>query len=319
MTTAYDLARTKAGLHEQRDEAALRDYLYTGGQNLSPATRAWCADFVNASLTQSGQSGTNSGAARSFLSWGQSVSEPRAGDLVVLSRGDPKGWQGHVGFYEGKNEDGSVRVFGGNQSNQVGTANYPATQVLGYRRAGESGGIAGSGEPPAATVAPEAAPRVAEVAPPKPSTPSGGRDSADTALGLASAVSKFGQPSKEPDDILQPVGGRGIGQGAQRMAAVAPYGDRAGNALRLARADGGVIDKPDGDAKPDPRGAGRFAAPQLRESMPQPDTTSLARRLVDRVSGVGRLPYADGGGVGDTGMNLPETRDSLMVQQRQLI
>lgn len=132
----YALAQSMLGRGEISHRDALKDYLTTGGENLDPATTAWCAAFVNASLGQGGIKGTGSNLARSFLEWGQAVDTPAEGDVVVLSRGaDPT--YGHVGFYAGLNPDGTVRVLGGNQGRQgvVSYANFPTRRVLGYRRA----------------------------------------------------------------------------------------------------------------------------------------------------------------------------------------
>ena len=71
MATPYEIAQGYQGLHERRDTARLQDFLYNGGKNLSPAERAWCADFVNASVGAAGGKGTGSGMARSFLNWGE--------------------------------------------------------------------------------------------------------------------------------------------------------------------------------------------------------------------------------------------------------
>lgn len=130
-----DIAGRALGLNETDKKAALQDFMTTGGMNLDPATRAWCADFVNATLSQAGMKGTGSGMARSFLEWGEEVQQPQRGDVAVFSRGDPNGPFGHVGFFEGYNPDGSIRVLGGNQGDAVSIANYGADQLLGFRRA----------------------------------------------------------------------------------------------------------------------------------------------------------------------------------------
>ena len=135
MQNPIDIAGRALGLNETDKKAALNDYLTTGGMNLDPATRAWCADFVNATLNQAGMQGTGSGMARSFLNWGQAVDQPQRGDIAVFTRGDPNGPFGHVGFFEGYNPDGSIRVLGGNQGDAVSIANYSADQLLGFRRA----------------------------------------------------------------------------------------------------------------------------------------------------------------------------------------
>lgn len=138
---ALDLAARQIGLTETGQRAAIQDYLQTGGVNLDPATTAWCAAFVNATLKQSGVEGTGSNMARSFMDWGQAVDRPQRGDLAVFSRGDPNGPYGHVGFFEGYNADGSIRVLGGNQGDAVSVSNYGADNLLGFRRApGPAGG-----------------------------------------------------------------------------------------------------------------------------------------------------------------------------------
>lgn|GEM_PF-2974945 len=149
MVNAFELAGKQLGLNETDQKAALNDYLTTGGQNLDPATTAWCAAFVNATLAQSGQQGTGKLNARSYLDWGQAVDTPQQGDVAVFSRGDPNGWQGHVGFFDGYNDDGTIRVLGGNQGDSVSIASYNPSSLLGFRR-GETGNALASAYTPAA-------------------------------------------------------------------------------------------------------------------------------------------------------------------------
>ena len=131
---AFKLAGQQMGLDENAQGAAIKEYLSNGGVNLDPATTAWCAAFVNSTLKQSGYEGTGSNMARSFMDWGQGVDQPTQGDLAVFKRGDPNGPYGHVGFFDGYNPDGSIRVLGGNQGNKVSVASYPASDLLGFRR-----------------------------------------------------------------------------------------------------------------------------------------------------------------------------------------
>lgn len=135
LEAAFQLAGKQIGLNERDQKAALSDYLSTGGANLDPATTAWCAAFVNATLQQTGVKGTGSNLARSFLDWGEEAKDPRRGDLAVFSRGDPSGPYGHVGFFDGYNEDGTIRVLGGNQSDAVSLGSYSPDRLLGFRRA----------------------------------------------------------------------------------------------------------------------------------------------------------------------------------------
>lgn len=134
MANPFDIASSQVGLREGPDRAAIKDYLTTGGQNLDPATLAWCAAFVNSSLAQAGLKGTGSNLARSFLNYGEAVDTPQKGDLAVFSRGDPNGPFGHVGFFDSMNPDGTVKVLGGNQGDSVSFANYGTDRLLGYRR-----------------------------------------------------------------------------------------------------------------------------------------------------------------------------------------
>lgn len=143
-SSPIEFAQTMLGMGEVPNRSQIQEYLRNGGENLDPATTAWCAAFMNSSLGHAGIEGTGSNMARSFLNWGDAVDDPREGDIAVFSRGDPNGPYGHVGFFAGRNPDGSIRVLGGNQGNSVSYANYGADRLLGFRRApGEGGSISG--------------------------------------------------------------------------------------------------------------------------------------------------------------------------------
>lgn len=141
MTTAtspIEVAQAYLGLTETNAEhnKTLAAFIKeTAGVSINPAKTAWCAAFVDAILHSTGASGTGKLNARSYLDWGKVVKEPKVGDVVVLSRGDPNGWQGHVGFYMGTNPDGTIRILGGNQGNSVSEQDFDAGRVLGFRRA----------------------------------------------------------------------------------------------------------------------------------------------------------------------------------------
>lgn len=126
---AVSVARQYDGMHERTNREELRSLM-----PIDPATTAWCAAFVTATLSKIGVKGTGSLAARSYLDWGTAVDTPAYGDVVVLKRGNNAD-QGHVGFYEGTNADGSIRVYGGNQGDRVGSSTFRSSDVLGYRRA----------------------------------------------------------------------------------------------------------------------------------------------------------------------------------------
>lgn len=135
MSDPFQIAAKQLGMNERDQRTALTEFMSNGGVNLDPAVTAWCAAFVNASLKQAGIEGTGSNMARSFMEWGEEAAEPRRGDLAVFRRGDPNGPFGHVGFFDGYNEDGTIRVLGGNQSDSVSYAGYSPDDLLGFRRA----------------------------------------------------------------------------------------------------------------------------------------------------------------------------------------
>lgn len=91
----------------------------------------WCAAFAGAMLKRGGVAGTGSLMARSYLGWGETVSEPRPGAIAVLERGsDPAA--GHVGFYVGETA-GQIILLGGNQSDAVSVAAFDAKRLIAYR------------------------------------------------------------------------------------------------------------------------------------------------------------------------------------------
>jgi uncharacterized protein (TIGR02594 family) len=92
---------------------------------------AWCAAFCGACLERAGLASTRSLMARSYLKWGDALSEPRAGAIAVFSRGTNPA-EGHVGFWLGETED-AVVLLGGNQGNAVSVARYAKSRLLALR------------------------------------------------------------------------------------------------------------------------------------------------------------------------------------------
>ncbi len=93
---------------------------------------AWCSSFANWVIAQVGITGTGSAFARSWLDWGDVIDAPKQGCIVILEREDPKGWQGHVGFYL-RTENDHIVLLGGNQLNEVCEHHYDPLTVLGFR------------------------------------------------------------------------------------------------------------------------------------------------------------------------------------------
>ncbi|MDH4981309.1 TIGR02594 family protein [Hyphomicrobium sp. D-2] len=127
-----DNARIRAFFREVGHPAILHDEV------------AWCAAFVGACLERGGLASTRSLMARSYLRWGEALSDSRIGAVAVLSRGsDPAA--GHVGFLMGETPT-HVVLLGGNQGDAVSVAAYPKTRLLGLRWPSAVSGNAGSKE-----------------------------------------------------------------------------------------------------------------------------------------------------------------------------
>jgi uncharacterized protein (TIGR02594 family) len=108
----------------------------------------WCKAFTSYCFRESGIPCDRAANARAALNWGVDTA-PRRGALCVLWRGDPKGWQGHVGFYIKSTLEPDrtgrpthyVYLLGGNQrgpgdpagQDSVCISRHLASKVLGYR------------------------------------------------------------------------------------------------------------------------------------------------------------------------------------------
>jgi uncharacterized protein (TIGR02594 family) len=109
----------------------VRYYAEVGHPAVTDDEVAWCAAFLGACLERAGIRSTRSLMARSYLAWGEAVSEPRYGAIAVLSRGfDPR--LGHVGFLVGTTS-ADVILLGGNQGDAVRVVAFPRARLLGLR------------------------------------------------------------------------------------------------------------------------------------------------------------------------------------------
>jgi len=109
----------------------VRYYAEVGHAAVTDDEVAWCAAFLGACLERAGIRSTRSLMARSYLSWGEALSEPRPGAIAVLSRGfDPR--LGHVGFLVGTTSN-DVILLGGNQGDAVRVQPFPRSRLLGLR------------------------------------------------------------------------------------------------------------------------------------------------------------------------------------------
>ena len=99
------------------------------GTNPTGRSRLWCAHFMNFVLKRAGHSGTGSGLARSFASYGTRVSGPKVGAIAVMSRGRRGG---HVGVVSGLSSKGDPIVISGNYGRKVAEATIPRGRVFAY-------------------------------------------------------------------------------------------------------------------------------------------------------------------------------------------
>lgn len=99
------------------------------GTNPTRRSRRWCAEFMNMVERKMGRRGTGSAMAKSFASYGRRVSNPRPGDIAVLSR---KGG-GHVGYVMSV-QGNKVKLISGNHGRKVGIGTYPRSRVIAFVR-----------------------------------------------------------------------------------------------------------------------------------------------------------------------------------------
>lgn len=126
-----DLALSKKGLHEKRNNSILRRWLRSDGGSIGdPAKIPWCGDFVETciAVTMPDESiPTNPYWARNWVKFGKEC-KPQRGAILVFKRGSG----GHVGFYMGEDRT-AYRVLGGNQSNAVTITRVLKSRCIGVR------------------------------------------------------------------------------------------------------------------------------------------------------------------------------------------
>ena len=116
------LAESMVGKSETMDNKEIAAFLKAGGVSMNPAAEAWCAAFVNSALAQTGQKGSNSQVATSFLNWGAAVpaAQVQRGDVIVEPKGKQAGQTGgHVGIATGQVQGSQVEMISGNSGHKV--------------------------------------------------------------------------------------------------------------------------------------------------------------------------------------------------------
>lgn len=91
---------------------------------------AWCSSFMNFVTDSVGIDGTNSAAARSWLSWGTEIDLLKYGCFCVFRRGS--GGQGHIALGIAWDQS-TILCLGGNQSNRVCVAPQAREKLIGIR------------------------------------------------------------------------------------------------------------------------------------------------------------------------------------------
>jgi uncharacterized protein (TIGR02594 family) len=136
MTKWIDVARGYLGSREIKG-AKHNPHIVRWWQAIKSTIRddeqPWCAAFVGGVLEECGIKSSRSAAARSYVKWGDALSTPAVGCIVVFWRGSPKSWSGHVGFVVGKDSAGNLMVLGGNQADAVNIKPFAVGRVLSYR------------------------------------------------------------------------------------------------------------------------------------------------------------------------------------------
>lgn len=127
------LARAEIGTVEipgsRSNPKVVQYYLDVTGKKFQDAV-PWCAAFVGAMLTRSGEKSSGSLMARSYLRYGDKCTA-QPGAIAVFSRGNSK-VLGHVNFVE-QVVGGKLICIGGNQNDAVNRRTYSKASALGFR------------------------------------------------------------------------------------------------------------------------------------------------------------------------------------------
>lgn len=145
-TPWYDIAQAEMGVKEilgaSKNNHRIIEYHATTSLGAKTDEVPWCSSFVNWVMKQAGIEGTNNALAKSWETWGNAVTTPIKGDVVVIKRknenqdaqtGSSTGY--HVGFYVTSNKL-VITILGGNQGNSVKKSNFllRSYEVIAYRR-----------------------------------------------------------------------------------------------------------------------------------------------------------------------------------------
>jgi uncharacterized protein (TIGR02594 family) len=123
-----------------RNNPAILQMYNDAGSPQSNDEVPWCSAMVNSAFYRAKlpQYMTKNLTAKSWLTAPQmtkvSLKNLRYGDIVVMHRGDPSSWQGHVAFFVRWTKDGRMVLFGGNQNDEANETAYSTAKFAGARR-----------------------------------------------------------------------------------------------------------------------------------------------------------------------------------------
>jgi uncharacterized protein (TIGR02594 family) len=126
-------ARAYIGLREvpgARTEPVIAGWLKRAKAWWNDDETPWCGTFVDAVMRDCGIGSAKAWyRAQGWLEWGQPLSGPTLGAIVVFKRTGG----GHVGIIAGIDDRGNLMVLGGNQGNAVCIMPFARDRVIGYR------------------------------------------------------------------------------------------------------------------------------------------------------------------------------------------
>ena len=133
VTARQELGRVE--IPGEQDNQRIVEYHSATDLHAKDDETPWCSAFVNWCFKQNNIAGTNKANARSWLTWGDEIQEPRLGCVAVLWRESPNSAKGHVAFYVGPDpaRPSKITLLGGNQGDAVATTPYDRARVLSYR------------------------------------------------------------------------------------------------------------------------------------------------------------------------------------------
>lgn len=132
----YEAAHRDLGQHETGNNAGPYVKRIIAEGKCGRVGDPWCAIFVNAKLEMQGIRGTRSASSQSFRFDANFIKldKPALGCIVVFWRISPSSGLGHVGFYEGTDKNGFIKVISGNDSDMVDVSSYnPAGKSFGLK------------------------------------------------------------------------------------------------------------------------------------------------------------------------------------------